>query len=81
MRESEREPTERLINSFDYYEMTGPIAKKAGFLRQKYRSHGKTLPLPDVMIAAIALEYDLTLITDNSKHYPITGLKFHTFET
>ena len=36
------------------------------------------LTLADMIVAAVALENDLTLLTDNRKDFPILGLKFYT---
>jgi len=51
------------------------IAKLAGELRQKYAKKGKTLATADVIIAATAITYGLTLITKNVKHYPFSELE------
>ena len=35
------------------------------------------LYLPDAVIAGICIVHELTLATYNTKHYPISGFKFH----
>jgi len=75
MREKEKEKTNRFIESLYYFEITRGIAKLAGELRKKYAKKGKTLATTDVIIAATAIIYDLTLITKNIKHYPFPELK------
>ncbi|MCD6232296.1 type II toxin-antitoxin system VapC family toxin [Candidatus Aerophobetes bacterium] len=75
MREKEKEKTDRFIESLYYFEVTREIAKLAGKLRKKYAKKGKTLATTDVIIAATAITYGLTLITKNIKHYPFPELK------
>ncbi len=43
-----------------------------GRLRFEYARQGLALSLPDMLIAATAPEYGLTLITDNQKQFPIS---------
>lgn len=45
-------------------------------LRNEAARRGTTLALADVIVAATALEYGLTLMTDNRKDFPIPELKF-----
>jgi predicted nucleic acid-binding protein len=77
MRPKEETKTEALLRSLDYYEINWEVAKRAGLLKRDYSSKGQTLSLPDTTIASVALEYDLTLITDNVKHYPMPELKLY----
>ena len=71
MQEREREATEEILNSLEYYEVTKEIAKEAGEYKRVYREKGVTLSLPDVTIAAVAISNNLTLVTNNPKHYPM----------
>jgi len=75
MRKKEKEKTDRFIESLYYFEVTKEMAKLAGGLRQKYFKRGKTLATTDVIIAATALTYNLTLLTKNVKHYPFPELR------
>jgi predicted nucleic acid-binding protein len=63
------------LQNIKFYPLTNDIAQKAIELIDPFsNSHG--LLLADAIIAATALEYDLTLITDNTKHFQfIKGLK------
>ena len=76
----EEAATEAFLQSLDYYEITWNVAKRAGSLKLHYSKKGQTLPLPDTTIAAVALEYGLTLITDNLKHYPVPQLKLYPLQ-
>lgn len=51
--------------------MNGVIARRAGSLKSAYARKGQTLDLPDMIVAATALEHGLTLMTDNRKDFPI----------
>jgi len=77
MRPKEEAKTEALLQSLEYYEISWNMAKQAGLLKRDYSKKGQTLSLPDTIIAAVALEYNLTLITDNVKHYPMPQLKLY----
>ena len=75
MKNREREKTTNLLNSFEYYNITREMATLAGEYRRNYRKKGKILSVSDVLIAAVAISYNLILITDNRKHYPMPEIK------
>jgi predicted nucleic acid-binding protein len=77
MQPREKIPTEKLLNSLIYYDITSSVAAKAGSLKYEFAGKGVTLSISDVLIAAVALAYDLTLVTDNLKHYPMSGLRLY----
>src|SRR5215510_6033210 len=80
MRPKEEAATESFLGSLDFYDITWNVAKLAGLLKRDYSKKGQSLSLPDTTIAAVALEYNLTLITDNTKHYPMPELKLYPLE-
>lgn len=71
MRDKEGESTRKFLDSLEYYEVTKSIAEQAGEYKRHYQDKGITLSLSDVIIAAVAISYNLVLVTDNSKHYPM----------
>ena len=73
----EEAQTERFLQSLEYYEVTWEAAQMAGLLKRDYARKGITLSVTDVMIAAVAITYELTLMTDNTKHYPMPKLKLY----
>ncbi len=75
MRPQELKATEALLRSLDFYEVTWDIARRAGVLKYEWAKQGHTIAVPDITIAAVALEYGLTLVTDNRKHFPMPELK------
>jgi predicted nucleic acid-binding protein len=76
MRPEEARATNELFNGLQYVETSREAASNAGELRVKWRQRGKTLSLPDAMIAAVVLAQELTLATDNVKDFPMPELKF-----
>jgi tRNA(fMet)-specific endonuclease VapC len=75
LRANEETKTERLLRSLHFYEVTWEIARQAGNLQNHWRQQGRTLALPDVTIAAVALAHKLTLLTGNLKDFPMPELQ------
>jgi len=75
MKEKEKDKTDRFIETLYYFEVTREIAQLAGELRRKYIKKGIILATTDVVIAATAMRYGLTLLTKNVKHYPFPELR------
>ena len=73
---AEKQVTEALLENLDIYPVSATIARKAGSLQFDWARKGRTLGLPDMIVAATALEYGLTMMTDNRKDFPIPELKF-----
>lgn len=66
-----KEIIDSFLTQFRVITLTPVIAKRAGELRRDYDK-----PFADMIVAASALEYRLTLITRNLKHFRlIKGLK------
>ena len=77
MRTSEADLTGEFMSSLEYYDITRPIARKAGRLKREWARKGKRLSLTDVTIAAVAMVNRLALATDNVKHYPMPELEIY----
>jgi predicted nucleic acid-binding protein len=75
MRRHEAKATDEFLDALEYYETTRAIARRAGHLKAAWARKGHTLALPDVLIAAVALEHGLALATGNRKHFPMSELK------
>jgi predicted nucleic acid-binding protein len=69
--------TEELLSTLLWVETPFTVARKAGALRYEWARKGITLTLTDTLIAATALHYGLTLITDNRKDFPMPDLNIH----
>jgi predicted nucleic acid-binding protein len=76
MRSSEAGEAADFFSRLEYVEVTFEIARTAGSLILEWRRKGRTLELPDAMIAAVALHLGLTLATDNRKDFPMRELEF-----
>lgn len=74
LREHEREDTFSLLNSLESLIVNSEIADTAGELVRSYRAKGITLSEADSLIAATALHHQLSLVTTNSKHFPMSDL-------
>lgn len=77
MHPEEVQLTQALLSRLRYYEITPEVSQRAGRLKYDWARKGHTLSLADVLIAATALHYGLTLITDNLKHFPMPELTVH----
>ena len=69
--------TSELLQSLQYYPITWPVGRLAGLLKRDFSRKGVTLAATDVTIAAVAIYHELTLITDNLKHYPMKELTLY----
>ena len=74
MRNKERSITEELINSLRLFPIELETAKLAGDIIRSYRGKGITMALADAMIAAVAIQNNLILVTYNKKHYPMADI-------
>jgi len=79
MRAHEEAKTLAFLQALRYYPLIWPMARLAGELKREYSRKGVTLATTDVSIAAVALYHQLTLMTDNLKHYPMKELDLHAF--
>jgi predicted nucleic acid-binding protein len=68
---------EEFVSALVWHETTLAIAKQAGRWRGEYARQGVSLALADTLIAATAVEYGLTLVTNNRKHFPMPELLLH----
>jgi predicted nucleic acid-binding protein len=65
------------LKSFQLFPITWPVARLAGELKRDSGRKGTTLNLGDLIIAATALCNDLTLLTDNTKDFPMKNLSLY----
>jgi tRNA(fMet)-specific endonuclease VapC len=78
VKKGEEEKTDRFLNSLRIFDVTKEIASKAAQLIRQYKTKGVTFDLPDSVIAATCILHELILVTYNTKHYPISEIKFHS---
>jgi predicted nucleic acid-binding protein len=77
MRPGEEKKTSALLRGMNYFEITWEAAQLAGELQSRYRNRGRTLFLPDTLIAAVTLVNDLVLITDNKRDFPMPEIRLY----
>jgi predicted nucleic acid-binding protein len=77
-RPKEEHKTADLLRSLQFYPITFPVSELAGRLKRQYSQKGKPLTLMDTLIAAVAIHYRLTLITDNGKDFPMPELSLQS---
>lgn len=71
----EEEATNKFLESLKVYDLTRAIANQTGEYMREYKSKGIALSLIDTLIAATCMINNLVLVTYNTRHYPISGLK------
>lgn len=74
IRASEMHSVEIFLSTLVLFPINGSIARKAGLYQRDYRKKGITIALADCLIAASAVENNLTLVTNNLRHYPMPEL-------
>ena len=77
LRSREETRTRELLESFQYFPIEWAAARLAGLLKRDFGRKGITLSTTDAAIAATAIHHQLTLITDNLKHYPMKELSVY----
>ena len=76
MKPHEAQATDAFFQRLECIEINENIARMGGLLKYEWARKGVTLDIPDAIIAAVALSFDLTLATDNTKDFPMPELKF-----
>lgn len=75
--EKERSLVIDALRSLRYLEMSDALWLKAADISGRLRRRGKTVPLSDVLIAAIAIDHDLAVLTIDKHFHLIEGLRLH----
>ncbi len=74
MRPNEAAATEEYIENLVCIEVTQEIARTAGSLKYAWERKGVTIDIPDAIIAATTLNFNLYLATDNLRDFPMPEL-------
>ena len=77
MRPKEEVATEGFLASLQYLPITPAAARLAGEFKRDYAGKGTTLNLGDVIMAAVAIHDELTLLTDNTRDFPMADLSLY----
>lgn len=65
---------EEFLDALVYHPIDCRTARRAGLYRRDYQKRGITLSIADTLIAAVAVEKSLTLVTKNVRHFPMPEL-------
>ena len=78
MQNEERYATQKFLFRFIAYDLNRSIAERAGTLIATYHRIGYTLGVSDAIIAATAINYQIPLLTFNTKDFSfISGLTLY----
>ena len=64
-----------LTDGLEYYEVSREVAKEAGRHRYEYARQGKSLSTADTLVAATAIAEGATLITANTRDFPMEEIR------
>lgn len=77
IRPGEHLRTAAFLDNLECHELTGNSGGHAGLLKNEWAAKGRTLSLSDTIIAAIAIEKECSLMTDNRKDFPMPELNLY----
>ena len=77
-RAGQRDQLSDALAGLDYVEMREQTWRRTGELAAELRGRGQTLPMSDLIVAALALEHDLAVFTADSHFRHIPGLRLHS---
>lgn len=78
--ETERDRVETLLTGLTEVHFDRSSAMRAGKLSADLSAHGQPIEVEDIMISAIALENDESVLTGNPEHFErISGLPVETY--
>ena len=66
------------LAGLDYVEMREQTWRRTGDLAAELQSKGQTLPMSDLIVAALALEHDLSVFTSDSHFLLVPDLRLHS---
>lgn len=72
--EKDEERVHAFLSTLVLYPVTYSASRLAGRWRYTFARKGVTLSLSDTLIAAVAVENRLALVTANEDHFPMEGL-------
>jgi tRNA(fMet)-specific endonuclease VapC len=78
-RASEHARIERLLRYLEFVQPGPPTSMRAGIWRAEARDRGRTLDIPDALIAATAYDLKATLLTRNVRDFELTSVRIETY--
>jgi len=81
MYSDEEYATKKLLSRFTSLDMDRNVAERAGKLTRLLRERGHTIGIADTVIAATALQQDITLVTLNIAHFKLVpGVRIYPLD-
>ena len=77
MRPGEEGSAEDFLAGIDCFDLNGTTARLAGKFKCDWSRKGRTLALVDTIVAAVAIENQCQLFTDNHKDFPMLELSLY----
>lgn len=74
VRPEELSRIEDFLEALQFCTIQYKTTRRAGLYRRDYQKRGITLTISDTLIAAVAVENSLTLVTKNVRHFPMPEL-------
>lgn len=73
----DREQLQEALAGLDYLEMQEQTWRLAGELAAELRSKGRTVPMSDLVVAALAIEHGFSVLTLDSHFRRIPGVRLY----
>jgi tRNA(fMet)-specific endonuclease VapC len=75
LRPEEEAYAERFLSTLEFLPTSADAGRRAGRWRYSYARQGRQLSTTDCLIAATALEHEATLVTGNTKDFPMPEIE------
>ena len=75
MRPQEARATSEFMDSLEYIQISREAARHASEIKLQWQRKGRTVSLPDALIGAVAVRNNLTVATDNVRHFAMLGAR------
>lgn len=72
--------TRKFLSRFQTIPIDADVGQRSGQLVRQQRAKGHTLTIPDAIVAATALQYNLTLVTFNPGDFDLPGLRLYPLD-
>jgi tRNA(fMet)-specific endonuclease VapC len=73
----ERNQLQEALAGLDYVETKEQTWRRAGELAAELRSRGRTLPMTDLIVAALSIEHGLSVLTANRHFLSVPGVRLY----
>jgi predicted nucleic acid-binding protein len=77
MRPEEEKRTKDFLGALLCHPITASAGEKAGRLKNQWARRGRTLTLADTIVAAVAIEQNCVLVTDNRRDFPMPEMRLY----